>query len=291
MRYWYLAFLPLLLMVSGRVKAAPPRVQLDVTRFRNEDPTVKGGVVELYVTISGQSLTYLRRAPRVFQAAASLTLEVVRPDGAATYQETVTLKPPVLSDTTAAIKSPLSFQKRVALPEGTYTVRALVRDQYRISQPQLLERPLTIGAAAAKPTLSDVVLLSRAPARGAEAGSFSRGGYSLTRAPGGSYARGTDRLWLYAELYGLVPEQVVQMRYRLRAANAKTDALAATGTATGLAGRAAPVLGELDLSKVPSGNYTLTVEARAAGKLLATQTATVQRFTEDYAPAGAAPSR
>lgn len=271
--------------------AAPPRVQLDVVRFRNEDPVAKGSVVELYVTVSGQDLIYKRRAPKLFQAAAMLTLEVVRPDGAAAYQETVTLKPPVLSDTTAAIKNPISFQKRLALPDGIYTLRALVRDQYRAGQPQLIEQPLTLNAIGSKPTLSDIVLLSKAPARGAEAGAFSRGGYSLSRVPGGTYARGADRLWLYAELYNLAPEQALQLRYRLRTAKAKTDAAVASSTAKGTAGRPTPVLGELDLSKLPAGTYTLTVEVRAAGKLLATQTVTVLRVSNEYAPAGAAPAR
>ena len=63
--------------------------------------------------------------------AVVLTLEIVRSDGQAAYQENITLKPPVLSDTTAAIKNSLSFQKRISLPDGTYTVRGLVRDQYQ----------------------------------------------------------------------------------------------------------------------------------------------------------------
>jgi hypothetical protein len=290
MRYFSLLFLLLTSLLAEA--AAPPMLQLDVARFRNEDVALKGVVVELYATVSGNSLRYMRRAPKMYQAAAALTLEVIRPDGQAVYQETVVLKPPVLSDTTAVIKNPLSFQKRVLLPEGSYTLRALVRDQYQAGRQSLVEQPLVLAAAGLKPQLSDLVLLARAPARGAEASNFSRGGYSLTRAPGGFYARGAERLWLYAELYNVAADQPLVLRYRLRQISAKTDALAVTGAVRGQAGRPTLVLGELDLRKLPTGDYTLTVEVRnAKNQLLTSQTTAVHREAVDYAPAGAGPAR
>ncbi len=285
----------LLLLSSALAPAAAvplPMLQLDVARFRNEDVGIKGSVLELYATVSGKSLRYMRRAPKMYQAAAVLTLEIIRPDGQAVYQETITLKPPVLSDTTATIKNPLSFQKRVVLPDGQYTLRGLVRDQYQTGQQSLVEEPLTLAAVGTKPALSDVVLLAKPAARGAEASNFSRGGYSLTRAPGGLYARGADRLWFYAELYNLAPDQSLTVRYRLRQAKAKTDALTNSAPARGQAGRPTPVVGELDLSKLPAGDYTLTVEVRdAKNQLLTTQTAAVRRAPDEYAPAGAGPPR
>ncbi|WP_375437110.1 hypothetical protein [uncultured Hymenobacter sp.] len=264
---------------------------MDIARFRNTDTSVKGNVVEIYATVPGQWLTYLRRTPKMYQAAAVLTLEIVRPDGQAAYQETITLKPPVLSDTAAAIKNPLSFQKRLVLPDGTYTIRGLVRDQYRTAQQALLEIPLVLASTDTKPALSDLVLLTKPAAKGAVAGNFSRGGFSLTRAPGGLYARGADKLWLYAELYNATPEQELQLRYRLRRVGSKTDALALPGTTRGLPGRPTPITSELDLSKLPAGDYTLTMEVRTPKQLLATQTAAVHRMPNDYAPGGATPTR
>ena len=292
MRVLSLLLLLLLLQLAPAAGAALPMLQLDVARFRNEDTGIKGSVVEVYATVSGKSLRYMRRAPKMYQAAATLTLEVIRPDGQAVYQETVTLKPPVLSDTTAVIKNPLSFQKRLVLPDGEYTLRGLVRDQNQTGQQSLVEQPLTLVSVGAKLALSDVVLLAKPAARGAEASNFSRGGYSLTRAPGGFYARGTDRLWLYTELYNLAPDQSLTVRYQLRQAKAKTDALATSGTVRGQAGRPAPILGELDLSKVSTGDYTLTVEVRdSKNQLLTTQTALVRRAPDEYTPAGAGPAR
>lgn len=290
MRTFYISLL-LLLSLAGPATATQPQLLLDVARFRNTDTSIKGTVVEMYATVPGQWLTYMRRAPKMYQAAAILTLEIIKPDGQAAYQETITLKPPVLSDTTAAIKNPLSFQKRLVLPDGTYTIRGLVRDQYRAGQQALLELPLVLASADTKPAFSDLVLLAKPAAKGAEASNFSRGGFSLTRAAGGTYARGADKLWFYTELYNAAPDQELQLRYRLRRAGSKADALALSGTTRGLSGRPTPITSELDLSKLPAGDYTLIMEVRNSKQLLATQTTTVHRTTNDYAPSGAGPAR
>jgi hypothetical protein len=269
--------------------AAPPQLLLDVACFRNEDQVVKGGVVEIYATVSGQALTYMRRGPKMFQAAATVTLEVIRPDGSAAYQETVTLKPPVLRDTTAAIKNPISFQKRIVLPDGTYTLRGQVRDQYRAGTASITDLPLLVKTTATKPTLSSVVLLAKPASRtAAEANNFIRNGFSLTRAPGGMYSRGAENLNFYSELYNAPVGQPLTVRYAVRKAKASKDAAVATRPVTGLEGRPSPVLGQLELSKLTEGEYVLTVEVRnSLNQVLATQTSKLRYNPADYAPAGA----
>ncbi|MCB2377639.1 hypothetical protein LGH70_08600 [Hymenobacter sp. BT635] len=267
--------------------AAPPQLLLDVARFRNQDAAVKGAIIELYATVPGQSLTYKRRAPKVFQAAASVTLEIIREDGSAAFQETITLKPPVLSDTSISLKNPVSFQKRILLPDGKYTLRGQVRDQYRKGQNNVVEQPLVVNSEAKGLTLSDVVVLARPASKSPEQSNFARGGFSLTRAPGGLYGRGADRAYFYAELYNVKPEQTVQLRYRLRQDAATKDALTTTATVRGLAGQGTPITGALDLSKLPAGDYTLTVEVRdAKNKVLSSQNARLYRNVTEYAPAG-----
>ncbi|SHJ06176.1 hypothetical protein SAMN02745146_2158 [Hymenobacter daecheongensis DSM 21074] len=284
------AFFGLLLsLVALTVEAAtPPLLVLDVARFRNEDQSVKGGILEIYATVPGQGLTYKRRGPKVFQAAATLTLEVLYPDGTAAYQEVVTLKPPVLSDT-SNLKNPISFQKRIALPDGTYTLRGQVRDQYRAGRVVVVDMPLVLESKSKAPVISNIVLLARPASKTLDQSNFIRGSYSLTRAPGGLYARGADRLFFYAELYNAAPDQPVQLRYKVRPVAGTKDILSTTATATGLTGRSTPLIGDLDISKLPAGEYTLTVEARdAKNKLLSAQTTRLRRNPAEYAPAGAA---
>ncbi|UYZ65112.1 hypothetical protein [Hymenobacter weizhouensis] len=269
--------------------AAPLQLRLDVARFRPEDRTVKGAVVELFTTVSTQQLLYKQRGPKLFQAAAALTLEVVRPDGAAVYQETVTLKPPVLRDTTAANKNPLNFQKRLILPPGTYTVRAQVRDQYQTGSLGLVERALVVAEPTGKPQLSDIVLLSRPAARtAAEPTAFVRNGLSLTRAAGALYARGQEKLYFYAELYDAPAGQGLTVRYRVRAAGAAKDALTGQHVVQAASGRPTTVAGELAFGSLAAGEYVLTLEIRnATNKPVTTQTARFTRNLTEYAPTGA----
>jgi hypothetical protein len=285
--------LTVFLLCAGLSAQGQHQLQLDAARFRNDDVAVKGGVVEVYATVAGKSLTYQKRAPKMYQTGASVTLEVVRPDGTAAYQETVTLKPPVLRDTTAVIKNPISFQKRLNLPDGTYTLRGQLRDLYRAGTADVVEQPLVVAFGTVKPILSDVVLLSKPASRSAtEPNNFVRNGLMLTRTVGGLYARGQEKLFFYAELYNATAGQPLAVRYRLRVANAAKDAATGQHLTQGADGKPTILTAALDLSKVPTGDYILTVETRnAKNQLLATQTATVRRTTTEYAPAGAAPSR
>ncbi|MFD2786062.1 hypothetical protein [Hymenobacter rubripertinctus] len=284
-------FLLLLPCLVG--SAASAQLLLDVSSFRNDDVAVKGGVVELYVTVSGQHLVYHRRGPKMFQAGATVTLEAIRPDGAAVYQEVITLKPPVLRDTTAVIKNPISFQKRIVLPDGRYTMRAQMRDLYRAASTVILEQPLAVNFGSDKLALSNVVLLASPASRAAiAANNFIRNGLTLTRTPAGLYARGQDKLFFYAELYHATPGQPLVLRYYLRTLQGKQDVVIGKGLAQGGDGKPTVLTGELDLSKVPTGDYRLMVEVRnTKNQLIASQTATLRRDPTEYAPAGAVMSR
>ncbi|MBT9395270.1 hypothetical protein KLP40_19030 [Hymenobacter sp. NST-14] len=283
----------LLLLLCLRAPAAPAQLLLDVSRFRNENESVKGGVVEVYVTVSGQQLTYQRRGPKLYQAGAVVTLEAIRPDGAAEYQETITLKPPVLRDTTAAIKNPVSFQKRINLPEGRYTLRARMRDQYRAASTALVEQPLVVEFAGTGPMMSDVVLLAKPASRAAvEANNFIRNGLTLARAPAGLYARGQEKLFFYAELYHVPAGQPLVLRYYLRGPQGTPELISGKAVVQGSEGKPTVLAGELDLSKVPAGNYQLMVEVRnPRNQVIASQTTNVRREPAEYAPAGATISR
>ena len=273
--------------LSSAAQARPPQLLLDVARFRNLNQVEKGAEVELYVTVPTQSLTYRQRAPRAFQAAATVTLEVLRADGKPTYREVVVLKPPVINDTTMALKNSLSFLKRLQLPDGRYTLRGTVRDQYRSANGEaVVERTLVLEAPAG-PALSDVVLLARPAVKSNGDDAFLRGGYLLTRAPNGFFGRGADNLYFYTELKGAPAGQALRLHYHLAA----PDGTAADADAAlmPVAGRPTTVVGQLPFGPMPTGDFTLLVDVYSGKKLLTSHRAAGRRSTTDYAPAGAVP--
>ncbi len=285
----FLCFFFLVLASAPLAYAGPPQLLLEVARFRNLDQVQKGGEIEISVTVPTQPLTYRQRAPRSFQSSAVVELAVVKADGTNAWQETITLKPPVLSDTTISIKNPLSFLKRVALPDGSYTLRGRIRDQYRRANGETtVERPLVVETPKG-PAFSDLVFLARTPPKTPGESVFNRGGYLLTRAPGGYYGRGTENIFFYTELNQLPPGRPVRLHYHLAA----EDGTAADAEALPLlpqSGRPTPIAGQLPLGPLPAGPFTLTLEARDAitKKVLASQSQSGQRSLTEYAPAGAA---
>jgi hypothetical protein len=277
----------LVLLTALSAAAASPTVLLDVARFR---PLAAGNSyeVEVYVTVPGNGLTYIKRTRDTYQAGATVALQVLTAAGQAVHTETITLKPPVISDTTIGIKNPQSFLRRLTLRGGQYTVRAELRDLYRkAAAPFKVEQPLDLEFPAAAPALSDIVFLAKAAGKTTEQSNFTRGGYSLVRTPAGNYGRGADQLYFYMELYNAPAGQALKLRYHLESEEgAAADADASITQAK--AGRPTPVAGEFPLGPLPAGLYTLTVEVRtAAGKVLASRKAQLNRTSEEYAPAGA----
>ena len=274
-------------------QAAPPQLLLDVARFRNLDKVVKGAEVEIYVTVPTQSLTYRQRAPRSFQSSAVVTLDILRADGKPVYHEVVILKPPVLNDTSIVIKNPLSFLKRVLLPDGKYTLRGTVKDQYKSANGETtVEKPLVLEAPATGAFMSDVVLLARPAVRGASPDNFGRGGYRLTRTPGGNYGRGAENLFFYTELHNAPAGPVLRVHYHLTTPDG--SAADADGELTPQSGRPTTVVGQLPFGPLPDGPFTLFVEVYSgpgSKKLVAGHRAIGQRNAADYAPAGAPAAR
>ena len=283
-------FLLLLIALTGvfPALAGSPQLLLEVARFRSLDQVQKGGEVEIAVTVPTQPLTYRQRAPKSFQSSAVVELSILKADGKPAWQETVTLKPPVLTDTTISIKNPLSFLKRVSLPDGTYTLRGRIRDQYRTANGETtVDQPLVISVPKG-PAFSDIILLVRPAAKAAGESVFNRGGYLLTRAPGGSYGRGAEVVFFYTELNQLPAARPVLLHYKL--ASADGNVVDADGPpVTPQTGRPTPLVGQLPLVSLPAGSFTLAIEARDAAtkKVLATQRQTGSRSLTDFAPAGA----
>jgi hypothetical protein len=286
MRYFLLFFLA---TISLAATARPPQLLLDVARFRNLNKVEKGSEVEIYVTVPTQSLTYRQRAPKQFQSAATVTLEILKADGKPAYREVVTLKPPVLNDTTIAIKNPQSFLKRMLLPDGQYTLRGTVRDQYRSANGEtVVEQPLLLEAPAKGVFMSDIVWLAKPASRSSGDNNFSRGGFSLTRAPIGFYGRGADNIFFYTEIHQATAGEALRLHYHLEGADG--SAADADAPLTTAAGKPTAVVGQLPLGPLPDGEFTLLIEVYggpSGKKLLTSQRMKGQRNQLEYAPAGA----
>ena len=287
----FIAFV-LAVVLPEAAQARPPQLLLDVARFRNLNKVEKGAEVEIYVTVPTQSLTYRQRAPRAFQSAATVTLEILKADGKPAYREIITLKPPVLTDTTIAIKNPQSFLKRVLLPDGKYTVRGTVKDQYRSAGGETtVEKPLVLEAPAG-PFFSDIVLLARPALRSGGDDNFARGGYRLARTPANVYARGAESIFFYTELHNAPVGQPLRVHYHLTTPDG--SAADADATLSPQSGRPTTVVGQLPLGPLPDGPFTLFVEVYGgpgSKKLLAGHRVVGERSAAAYAPAGAAVPR
>ena len=199
----------------------------------------------------------------------------------------------MLNDTTIALKNPQSFLKRIMLPDGKYTLRGTVRDQYRTADGETTVEKALVLEAPAGPFLTDVLLLVRPAARSVGADdNFARGGYRLTRAPGNAYGRNAETIFFYTELHNAPAGPALRVHYHLTTPDG--SAADADADLTPQAGRSTTVVGQLPLGPLPEGPFTLFIEVYGGPgnkKLLAGHRALGQHLAADYAPAGAAVPR
>jgi GWxTD domain-containing protein len=111
---------------------------------------------------------------------------------------------------------------------------------------------------------------------------FTKNGYTLKPLPFSFYDRGSTRLAFYAEIYHAnksIPDADYLVRYFIEQDNGSSSkSLISTGSQRKKPGDIDVLLVQMDISKLESGNYILTVEARNnANELLAKRVANFQR--------------
>jgi len=170
--------------------------------------------------------------------------------------------------------------KRMVVPAGTYTLEITFQDVNDPNNKDVFSTPLTV-AISDKIHLSEVQLLRsfRADNSGSP---FTKNGYFLEPLPFNFYDKGAALLAFYAEIYHSdksVPDAGYLVRYFIEQDKGNgLKNLISIGTQRKKPSAIDAVLVQMDINKLESGNYWLTVELRnATNELLATQSLSFQR--------------
>ena len=175
------------------------------------------------------------------------------------------------------------------LPNGTYTLRLTTADANLKKPEAQLELPVSLGYAPSNPVqISDIQLLSsfrKADAQSAPS-AFVKNGIEVVANPSSFYPPHQTKLSFYAEVYqtaravGLNEPLVIT--YGLYPERGRDPIPAFSKMTKQKAQPANVLLAEMDISKLPSGNYRLQIEVRdKTNQLLAAQVKMVQRSNPD----------
>lgn len=186
----------------------------------------------------------------------------------------------ILNSPLVAFPQNLLDVKRMVVPNGEYTLEITFQDIYEPGNKDVFSSPLSV-ALGESIHLSDVQLLRGFKADDSD-NPFTKNGFYLEPLPFNFYDKHATLLAFYAEIYhsnrGLADGKYL-VRYFIEEEKGNgIKNLISVGTQRKKAAPIDAVLVQMDISKLVSGNYSLTVELRnSANELLQTRTLSFQR--------------
>ncbi|GAB4494171.1 MAG: hypothetical protein OHK0019_19760 [Saprospiraceae bacterium] len=230
--------------------------------------------LEINIEIAAASVTFQPVDSTHLQAGVEILILVKQSEKVVNYEKYI-LNSPLVEFPRALLDV-----KRMALPNGNYTLEITFQDVRDPENKDAFTAPIKV-AVGNEILLSEVQLLrsfkpddSNSP--------FTKNGYFLEPLPFNFYDKGATLLAFYAEIYHSnknITESGYLVRYFIEQEKGNgIKNLISIGNQRKKPSTIDAVLVQMDISKLESGNYSLTVELRnATNDLLASRSLTFQR--------------
>ena len=231
--------------------------------------------VEINLEVAAGSVTFKQTDSTHIQAAVEVLILIKKGETVVNYEKYV-LNSPVLEMPRALLDV-----KRFAVPNGEYVLEVTCTDVQDATNSDHVTNKLTV-AVDGNVYLSEPQLLRGFRADNSD-NPFTKNGYYLEPLPFQFYDRYATRLVFYAEIYHsdktLAGQENYTVRYLIEQEKGNgIKNLISVGTQRKRPAPMDAVLVQMDISKLESGNYLLTVELRnAANELLQVRNLTFQR--------------
>jgi GWxTD domain-containing protein len=231
--------------------------------------------VEINLEVAAGSINFIHTDSTHLQAAVEVLVLLKNGENVVNYEKYV-LKSPILE-----LPHALLDVKRFAIPNGEYLLEITCQDLNDASNSDHYSGKLTV-AVGDSIYLSEPQLLRGFRADDSES-PFTKNGYYLEPLPFTFYDRYATRLAFYTEIYhsdkSLAGQENYTVRYLIEQEKGNgIKNMISVGTQRKRPAVMDAVLVQMDISKLESGNYLLTVEVRnAANELLQTRSLPFQR--------------
>lgn len=246
-------FFPFLL--NGQ-KIGPVQLFVDVTRFYNG----ADAYAEVQFYVAGNSLVAIPTPDSLWESSLDVLLYFKRDSAIVQYDHLVLHSP----------KSGIKGQdfvdiRRYVLPAGNYQLRIEAFDVHQSVDTLIMERTLVIEPSNADWTISDpMLLMSVNPSK--DPHPLLRNGYLMEPLPHRYYSGRSNMLYFYQEVYCNEEEQwgkPYQFDYHLVSITGNTTQRIQQAISKRRRARMLdPVLIQIDIQHLPSGNYALVTEIR-----------------------------
>lgn len=221
----------------------------------------EGTYAETYLSVAGNSPAYRLNENGSYQARLQVTYAFVQNEKivqALKYQ----LNSPEVADT---LKAPnFMNQQRVALPNGDYLLQIEIKDLFGDGKVFKGTQMVSVSIPESQIALSDIQFLDDfSPS--SVTGMFVKHGYNLIPNTASYYPPSSDKLRFYAEVYNsdkvFGPDKYL-LRYSISSFENNKILPSFTAFVRLDARKVNIVLREMNISRLPSGNYNLVLELR-----------------------------
>lgn len=230
--------------------------------------------IEINIEIAAASVTFKRADSTHLQASVETLILIKQGENVVNYEKYL-LNSPLLE-----LPIALLDVKRMSLPNGEYTLEITFQDVHDAENKDAFKTALKVEIGNTI-HLSEVQLLRSFRPDNSD-NPFTKNGYFLEPLPFHFYDRGATLLAFYAEIYHSnqnVADANYLVRYFIEQEKGNgVKNLISIGNQRKKPSAIDAVLVQMDINKLESGNYTLTVELRnAANELLASRSLSFQR--------------
>lgn len=238
-----------------------------------------GPYVESYISIPAHTLNFQETNSSNYCASVEVVLLYKQGDDIKAFEKYI------LKSVETEKENPSDFslidQKRVSLPNGVYTLEATFKDLSNPEYVQNVTEPIIIDFSDTKVTLSDVELVESIE-KSIEETPYTKSGLELVPYAFNFYPDHLTHIKYYTEVYNT--KQLVEgPGFLVTCAVHKKDKQVVFGDFNRFKkyspDEVVPVVGEFDLSTLPSGNFDLVIEVKdAKNNLLARKVKFFQRL-------------
>ena len=249
----------LLVMTGFQTFAGGLRAYFSYAKFN-----VPGGkpYIETYLSVDGSSVKYATDDNKNWYGKLNIKVVFSKNDTIVNFNK-YQLSSPVLTDTSLP---PLNFLdvQRYTLSEGTYSMKLTIKDVNSDKPPFESVTEITVGFNPNKITFSDIELVGDYR-QSNEKSIFTKMGYSIFPYVFNYYPESVKKLTFYGEVYGadkVFADSTYILNYYIRPyeIDKKLDSYFRAKRVNPK--EVTPILSSFSISKLPTGNYLLVLEAR-----------------------------
>ena len=224
---------------------------------------VDGPYIETYLSVFGPSVYYVEKDNGKFQGAVEVTIIFREGENIVNFDKYEVLSHE-LEDTSGFIDNFLS-QQRYLLKNGKYDMEFIISDINADEDPSITTDPVVIDFPADKASISGIELISEYT-KTETPGILTKSGFDLYPFVFSFYPEAVNKLMFYCEFYN-TEDQFGEggkfvYNYHIQSFETSSTLKEYSRSKAGESREVFPIMKELNIRDLPSGNYFLVVELR-----------------------------